>query len=143
MTEIGNMVSVTGHSTLFAWSRLVLIASIRKWPPSIRRIFLLLGFLAIASYLDFGLLDLDGSRITTLYTRSWTDFETSSGETERLIQAPITSDIPLVAEWTACSRWIDPVPAGPSVQPPCRRILPRIPRTPQANHSSSPSTDPA
>jgi hypothetical protein len=117
------------------------IASIRRWPILIRRTLLLVGFLTIGSYINFEILDVDGSRLTKPFIAAWTDFEASSDQAEQIIQALISARGPLPTDWSTCSAWAPSRPGLP-IQSRIRRIVSGASRTPGATRTTSPSADP-
>jgi hypothetical protein len=121
--------------------RIVSIRSIRRWPVRIRGAVLLVAFLAIGSYINSEILDIDGSRFATPLIASWTDFEITEDQTEWLDGTAVPPSAPLTAEWGICSTWTDPRPGLP-IQPRSRRIVSGASRTPGAARITSPSADP-
>ena len=121
--------------------RIVSIRIIRRWPVQIRSAVLLVAFLAISSYINSEILDIDGSRFATPLIAAWTDFEITEDQTERLAEAAVSPSAPLTAEWGICSTWTDSRP-GPPIQPRSRRIVSGAFRTPGATRITSPSADP-
>ena len=117
------------------------IASIRRWPVPIRRTLLLVGFLAISSYINCGILDVDGSRLTTFLIAAWTDFEASCDQDEQLIEAAVSTPDPLPVESGTRSAWTGSLPGLP-IQPRSRRISSRASRVPGATRNTSLSADP-
>jgi len=113
----------------------------RRWPTSIRRTVLLVGFLAIGSYINFEILDVDGSRLTTPFIAVWTDFEASSDQAEQIIQDVVSALDLLPTDWITCSAWTPPR-LGLPIQPRSPRIVSGISRTPGAARITSPSADP-
>ena len=101
---------------VLAGSKTVRIASIRRWPAPIRRTLLLVGFLAISSYINCEILDIDGSRLTTFLLAAWTDFEASGDQGKQFLRAVVPAADPLPTDWSTCSAWTPPRPGLP-IQP--------------------------
>jgi hypothetical protein len=119
----------------------VRIASIGRWPTVIRRTVLLVGFLAIGSYINCEILDTAGSRLTTFALAAWTDFENTDDPDEQFPQAAGPVADPLPAGYLTATAWTPPRPGLP-IQPRSRRIVVGAARTPGAARITSPSADP-
>jgi hypothetical protein len=119
-----------------------LIAWIRRWPFTTRRLVLLLGFAAISAYIDFVLLDIDGSQIKDAFRACWTEFDDSGCDAERVAQVAILAGIPVATE-SVTSDAPDPRLSDHSIRSRHRRILPRTYRVSEDALSSSLSADPA
>ena len=59
---------------------------IRRWPLQIRRAVLFLGLLAISSYINFDVLDIDGTQIDSLVSSAMVGADAVSTEAERVFQ---------------------------------------------------------
>ena len=81
-----------------------MIARIRSWPSPVRRFVLLLGCVATCCYVDFVLLDLDGSQVRDISAPGWTDFELSGLEAEQLAQVAVEAGPPMSASEAAGSQ---------------------------------------
>jgi hypothetical protein len=121
--------------------RIVSIRSIRRWPVRIRSAVLLVAFLAISSYINSEILDIDGSRFATPLIAAWTDFEIIEDQTEHLLQAAVPPLVQISDEWSLVSVWTDSGP-GLSTQPRNPHVISRVSRTPGATHATSASADP-
>ncbi len=125
---------------------MTVVALIRSWPFLIRRSILLLGLVAISSYIDFVHLDIGGSQIRDSSAPSWTDFEESRGGADQLARTAMLASMPLRIEEATVSETAgrDCYSDVPPVQLRCRRSLPRILRIAHDDsHTPALSADPA
>ena len=139
LTATPNVVNVGVSPS--AGGRTLRIASIRRWPRSIRQTLLFVGLLAIGSYINCEILDIAGSRLPTFVLTAWTDFEITDDQGDQFFRAAVPFADPLPAEYHNASAWTPPRPGLP-IQPRSRRIVSGASRTPGAARITSPSADP-